>query len=439
MPAFEYIDAVDSIRCPLARGKLVSMFFAVKRSVAALIAAAALSPAATGAATAAEPKVFLLDGSQLVQARQRVREGDKNLAPAMAELIQQANRALTAGPFSVVNKDVTPPSGDKRDYMSLAPYWWPNPATPGGLPYIRRDGERNPEIHKLRNRLDLGEMVDAVETLALAYFFTADEKYASRAAILIRHWFLDPATGMNPNLKYAQAIRGVNEGRGEGLIETRTLTRVVDSIGLLAGSRARLAEDQQGCEEWFSQFLDWMLTSELGRDEASSENNHGTFYDVQVACYALFLGKQDIARKILQTAGDRRIAVQIAPDGSQPLELNRTKAWSYSVGNLAGLMALARLAEHVDVDLWRYDTKDGRSIRKALDFLAPFGIGDRAWPHRQIKGFSPDIFYPLLRLAAAKYPNGPYGNTLAKLPLQSATAGALWSSPIEPINDLHRR
>ena len=415
------------------------MLVAVRRFFAALIAAGALSPVATGTATAAEPKVFLLDGSQLIQTRQRVRGGDKDLAPAVAELVQQADRALAAGPFSVINKDATPPSGDKRDYMSLAPYWWPDPATPDGLPYIRRDGERNPEIHSLRNRLDLGEMVDAVETLALAYYFTADEKYASRAAVLIRHWFLDPATGMIPNLQYAQAIRGRNEGRGEGLIETRTLTRIVDSIGLLAGSRAWSAEDQQESEEWFKKFLNWMLKSALGQDEASAENNHGTFYDVQAACYALFVGKRDVARKILQMAGNRRIAVQIAPDGSQPLELDRTKAWSYSVGNLAGLMALARLGEHVDLDLWRYETEDGRSIRKALDFLAPFGTGDRAWPHQQINGWSPDIFYPMLRLAAAKYPNGPYGVMVAKLPSRSAADGALWTSPIEPINDLHRR
>jgi hypothetical protein len=160
---------------------------------------------------------------------------------------------------------------------------------------------------------------------------------------------------------------------------------------------------------------------------------------VQAACYALFLGKRDVARKILQTAGERRIAVQVSSDGSQPFELERTKAWSYSVGNLAGLMALARLGEHVDVDLWHYETKNGRSIRKALDYLTPFGIGDRAWPHQQINGFSPDIFYPLLRLAAAKYPNGPYESMLTKLRSQSATVEALWISPIEPINDLHRR
>jgi hypothetical protein len=415
------------------------MLYAVKRSIAALLAIVPLLQGATGSVTAGELKVFLLDGSQLNQARQQVRAGVKDVAPALAGLVRRADRALTAGPFSVTNKDIIPPSRNKRDYMSLAPYWWPNPDTPDGLPYIRRDGERNPEIHQLRNRLDLGEMVDAVEILTLAYYFTEDEKYARRAAQLIRHWFLDPATGMNPNLKYGQSIRGVNEGRGEGLIETRTLSRVVDSIGLLAGSNVWLSEDQQGSEKWFGEFLDWMLTSDLGRDEASSKNNHGTFYDMQVACYALFLGKHDIARRILQTAGDRRIAVQIAPDGSQPLELNRTKAWSYSVGNLAGLMALARLGEHVDVDLWHYETKDGRSISKALDFLAPFGTSDRAWPHQQINGFSPDIFYPLLRVASVKYQDAPYRAMLEKLRSRIAIAGSLWSSPIEPINDLHRR
>jgi hypothetical protein len=391
------------------------------------------------AAEAGAPRVFLIDGAELARTRQLIRDGEKALAPALAELVKRAEAAMASGPFSVINKNVVPPSGDKHDYMSLAPYWWPNPDTDDGLPYVRRDGERNPEIYDVRNRLDLGEMAAAVEGLALAYYFTGEEKYAQRAALLVRTWFLDPATRMTPHLQYAQAVRGVNDGRPEGLIETRGFARVVDAIGLLEGSPAWTADDLQATRQWFREFLQWMQTSEHGHDEAAAENNHGTFYDVQIASYALFTEQPDVAQRILERARQRRITEQVDPDGKQPRELARTKAWSYSVGNLAGLMALARLGEHVDVELWQFETDDGRSIRRAIDFLAPYGTGERPWPYPQINGFSAELFYPVLRMAAARYPDGEYAKLQAELPPRAPRAAELWLSPIEPINELHVR
>src|SRR5262245_39929588 len=72
-----------------------------------------------------EPNVFLLDGAHLKAARELLATGDQDLQPAHVALRRDADRALDDGPFSVVNKEVTPPSGDQHDYMSLAPYWWP--------------------------------------------------------------------------------------------------------------------------------------------------------------------------------------------------------------------------------------------------------------------------------------------------------------------------
>src|SRR5882757_4047104 len=346
------------------------------------------------------PQVFLLDAKRLQDTRRALNQGDKDIAAAWAKLQRDAQKALGEGPFSIVNKTVTPPSGDKHDYMTQAPYFWPDPKSPNGLPYIRRDGERNPEINKITDHHSLDQIEAGVETLALAYYFKGDEAYATKAVQLLRAFFLDPATRMNPNLEYAQFIPGVNTGRGIGLIETRGLADVVDGIGLLAGSKSWAAADQRGLEDWFSKFLQWMQESKNGQAEAAAKNNHGTYYDVQATSFALFLGKKELAKDIVSTVRTKRIAVQIEPDGRQPLELVRTKAWGYSNGNLSGLMMLAVLGDDVGVDLWNYQTKDGRSIRKALDYLVPFGLGEKKWPYQQIGGWSPQSVFSSMRRAA---------------------------------------
>ena len=373
------------------------------------------SPSGTRAKPSATPRVFLMNAEKLEQIKKSIKSNDKQYQAAIASIESAAKKALGGGTYSVVSKTAAPPSGDKHDYMSQAPYFWPDPTKKDGLPYIRKDGERNPEINKYPDHSNMDKMIGAVETLSLAYYFKGDESYAAKATELLRAWFLDPATKMNPNLQYAQAIPGVNTGRGIGLIETRGLTRVVDSVGLLEGSRPFSEKDKQGVLDWFSKFLSWMQESENGRDESASKNNHGTMYDVQTASFALLIGKRDLARSILETAKQKRIARQIEPDGRQPLELERTRGWSYSIMNLTGLMDLAQLGQDVDIDLWNFETKDGRSIRKALEFLYPFSIGEK-WKYQQLGEWQPEILFPLVRRAALVYKDDKFRSMIAKIP-----------------------
>ena len=351
----------------------------------------------------AAPRVFIVDGQKLAETKRRIQAGDKSFTAALAKLETDARRAMQQKPLSVVTKAVAPPSGDKHDYLSQAPYFWPDPKKPDGLPYINRDGERNPELDKITDHLAMDQMGVAVRALSLAYYFKDDEEYAAKATQLLRVWFLDPATRMNPHLEYAQFIPGVNTGRGIGLIETRGLVNVVDAIGLLAGSKSWTSADQKGLETWFTTFLQWMQESRNGREENAKKNNHGTFYDVQAMSFALFVRRNDLAKEIAAAAKEKRIALQIEPDGRQPLELARTKSWSYSNMNLDGLIQLARLAENVGVDLWAYETKDGRSIRRAVEYLYPYATGDRQWTYQQIGGFEAKSFFPLMRRAAPHY------------------------------------
>jgi sugar lactone lactonase YvrE len=361
------------------------------------------------------PRVFLSDGKDLMWVRQRVAAGDAAVAAAVKRLRAQADRNLKAGPFTVVRaKPVKAPSGDPHDYVSMGPYWWPDPDKADGLPYIRRDGRINPEREKF-DAPQMGRMAEAVSTLALAYYLTGEERYATHAARLLRGWFLDKATRMNPNLNYGQFVPGLNQGRSTGIIDTVRLLKVVDAIGMLRGAKDWRAADQKGMEAWFRQYLHWLQTNKLGKGEAAAGNNHGSWYDAQVAVYALFLGDRATAKRVVEESKKKRIARQIEPDGRQPLELKRTKAFGYSVTNLRGLVALATLGQQVGVDLWRYKTDDGRSLRQALDWLLPFATGEKKWPYRQITRLSAGSLAPILRQAARVYEEPRYEQAIGRL------------------------
>ena len=340
---------------------------------------------------------------------------DEAAGKALKKLIADADKALAVTPPSVMQKTKVPPSGDKHDYMSIAPYFWPNPATKDGLPYVRKDGKVNPESRAeaandtLRARL----VGTTVETLALGYYFTRDEKYAEHAAKVLRTWFLDPATKMTPHFRFAQAIPGVNDGRGTGLIEARGLADAADAAILLVGSKHWSAADQQALLAWGEVYFEWLLGSKNGQDERAAKNNHGTWYDVQAVKWALVLGRKDKAKEICAEAITRRIGVQIQPDGKQPLELVRTASFSYSCFNLLALARLADLSEHAGVDLWQHKTTDGRSIRVALDFLVPYlGKEPKPWTLQQIHESKPDEVLPVLRAAALAYGDERYESLL---------------------------
>ena len=368
-------------------------------------------------------RVFLLRAECLQQARQRVLAGDVRLQPALSALRHAAEAALSLAPSSVIEKQCIPPSGDRHDYMSLAPYWWPDPTTADGLPYIRRDGEVNPESREDSDRQRMETLLDTVETLAFAAFFTGEPRYGEQAAVLLRHWFLTPATRMNPHLRYGQAIPGITEGRDIGIIDTRKLAMLVDALGLLHAMSTLTAEDEEGMRGWLQAYLDWLLASEHGQGEAAQHNNHGTWYDVQVATLACYLGREDVARRVLAESACRRFDTQLAADGRQPHELARTRSWNYSVMNLEGLICLAELGSHVGIDLWHHVTPSGSSLRAAIDFLAPYADLTLTWPYLQIIPSNRLDRLPYLLRQAALVLNAPvYDAQLAQLPAESLAA-----------------
>ncbi len=336
---------------------------------------------------------------------------------AVNKIISDANKCLKAAPESVMDKTKVPPSGSKHDYMSIAPYFWPDPSKSNGLPYIRQDGKVNPESKNEENtdHIRLGRTIDRIETLALAYYFTHEKKYADHAAKLIKVWFINLDTMMNPNLNFAQAIAGRNDGRGEGVLDARRMGLVIDSANLIGNSSDFTEANQKALMQWMNTYYEWLMKSPNGKAERAATNNHGTWFDVQAAHIALGLGKKDEAKKIIDAARTKRINVQIEPDGKQPQELARTASFSYSCMNLDAFFRLANLGEHAGVDLWRKNNKDSHSLRKALDFLVPYVDQPPAnWPYKQIKDIDESNMLPVLRLAALAYDAPEYEAIIKK-------------------------
>lgn len=297
------------------------------------------------------------------------------------EYVAEADRALSRGPYSVTDKPRPVPGASPNDYASIGPYWWPNKGSRDGLPYFRRDGEVNPERNGPEfDKRRLSQLGNDLEALSVAYFITEDEKYADHAATLLRVWFLDPSTRMNPNMNFAQGIPGKVKGRGVGIIEASDLSTIVESVGLLAPSAAWSAKEQAALQQWYADFATWMATSENGEEEMQKRNNHGVFYDFYLAHFAIFAGLDGVTANIVQNFPAYRLGVQMDRQGRFIEELKRTRSWHYSNFVVGGAARLATIGECTGMDLWSAKLEDGRSLQTAHAFLSRYSASPEAWP-----------------------------------------------------------
>lgn len=359
--------------------------------------------------------ISLLDTEILNYKRNAYKNSDLQVVKQVQMVIKNADSFLSAKPESVMDKVLTPISKSKHDYMSIGPYWWPDPSKPDGLPYIRKDGEKNPTIKKITDHEFLDNLEKRCQFLSLAYYFTGEEKYAAKAQELLSVWFLNPETKMNPNFDFAQAIPGINNGRGIGIIESRALVNIADWICLLDGAKSFPISNKNEIKEWYKKYLNWMLTSENGIDEQQTKNNHGTYYDLQIAAFAWFTGDTNLALKTVKNSR-KRIDLQIDFNGKQPLELERTNAYSYSTMNLEGWLNMALLGDKVGLGLWNYTNADGGNINKALNWLIPYAFEEKAREYKQISNYKIGSMYRLLVIASKKY-KGNYLEKSASIPL----------------------
>lgn len=309
---------------------------------------------------------------------------------AYTALITEADTLLDARPLSVMDKQKPSPSGNNHDYTSLARYFHPDSTKPDGLPYINHDGITNPEIN-LYDRNRLGITTSRISTLALAWYLSGDERYAAKATELIRTWFLNPRSRMNPHLEYAQMVPGVNNGKGRsyGVLDAYSLIEMLDAVTLLDGSASWTPKLNRNLRKWMSSMLDWILTSPQGIEESNATNNHSTACDAITISLAMYTGRDDVARKVINDVPEKRIFTQISPDGSQPHEMWRTLSYGYSQYNLTHLIDIFMMAGKLGSDIDKATSTDGRNFYKALDHLASYlGRPVEDWPGKQISGWN---------------------------------------------------
>lgn len=327
-------------------------------------------------------------------------KSDLKINNIVYQLVSFADEAKKRGPFSVTDKTTLPPSGKKQDYWHPAPYWWPNPRTADGLPYIKKDGERIPGTRlyepesDMYDRTRLQRVFDDTFVLAISWKFTGEISYAKHASSILYHFFINQTTRMNPHLKYGQVRMGHknNLGSPTGLIEMKDMYFYLDAVKFLHLANAISKQTLDQFRKWLGKYLKWLLTSSQGKSECRSKNNHGTCYDLQVASIASFLGKSDIVYETLARVKSR-IPQQFAPDGSQPEELARTTTAHYCCFNFQSWINLAKLAKCWGVDLWDYTAPNGAGLKQGARWLLSH-MG-KTWPFKQIDEFDNDRFYPI--------------------------------------------
>lgn len=364
--------------------------------------------------------ILFLSQNQLIQLKTQYENKSPQIEKTMKRLRTQADAALKQGPWSVTFHASKAVSKNPHDYYSEGPYWWPDPAD-STAPYIRRDGEVNP-THFTAHRQALNQLCEAILTLGMAGCFFNEKQYVDRAAEIIHIWFISPATKMNPHLEYGQAIFGRTTGRGIGIIDSRPLIQAVAGFQFLAQTGWWPDKDQSAVKEWINTYLKWLTTSSKGLDEKMHGNNHSTWWAAQAASFALYLADQQTSEMIWEHYRNFLVPHQMKPDGSCPLEEERTKSLSYSVMNLDGFAIICRLAQVNGVDLWHYQTPEGAGMAPSIKYLLPYFMNPQSWDKQQISAFHPHR-NALLIFAAAGLPEHQSMAIYQNLPEQETGLG----------------
>jgi hypothetical protein len=325
-----------------------------------------------------------------------------------ARILSAAERFIKEPPLTITAYPAPRSAGGVHEYFSEGDYWWSDPGNPDG-PYIRRDGETNPDNFN-KHREAMRRFCDIVSALTAAYKITGDEKFAAQAIRHLKAWCVDDATKMYPHLKYAQAIKGRFTGRGTGIIDTIHLIEVARAVEILSGSNSFKGDEEAAVKRWFAEYLQFLTIHQYGIDERESKNNHGTWWVAQVAEFAHLVNDTANLAYCRSRFKEVLLPKQMAADGRFPEELARTKPYSYSIFNLEGMTTICWVLSTTSDNLWDYTLPDGRNMAKALGFLYPYIVDKSKWPYPKdvmhfeaFPGRQPFLLFAGIALGESRY------------------------------------
>jgi hypothetical protein len=350
-----------------------------------LITSGCSSTKQASAKSQTKTELVFYNEAHLKLVKARIKAKDAYFLKNYEEVIKSGNKALNYIADPVTNKTQLPASKDKHDYMTYAPYAWPDTTKMDGMPWKARDGIVNPVSRG--NDTDNNRKTaffSAIENLVWSYYFSDDKRYADKAIELIRIWYLNPETKVNPNMNFGQAFPGVADGRNAGVHEWKPQSSVITALQMFNNDGILPADVKQGMDEWLSKYLNWLITNPMAISAGFTGQNHANYYNHQVVGLMMYFGETDKAKAVVEDAKLSRIADQIMPDGTQPKEMGRTKSVSYTAGNLWLMTELTILGRKLGIDLWEYESADGRSLKKAYAFLVPYVLNPSDWPKKQI-------------------------------------------------------
>ena len=358
----------------------------------------------------------------LEQLKNDYQKGDKDVVRYIEFQEKVAEKYIKMTPLSVTAKKKLPPSKDPRDYMTLSPYWWPDSTKTDGLPYIRKDGERNPEVYEYPERENANRFGDAAYCLGVLYYITGKEVYAKACAVHLKTWFTDPKLGMNPNMTYSQFIPGRTKLRGTGILDARHACRALCMSALIKDYAGWTEHDQTQLTEWGKAFLYWMEHSTQGQMERRAKNNHGLWFDVTHMELLAFLGYENRIREVLRDDFLQKLNNQIAENGSLPQELARTLSLHYSTFVCEASLQASFIAAGIGENLWTMKTASQKSLADVVAFLYPYYKSPEKWTYKQIKKFDAQRATPILLEAGKALGNKNYTKLAYQLGMTDKSA-----------------
>lgn len=291
-------------------------------------------------------------------------------------ILAPATRYVSLTPATITSFPTSRSAGGPHDFYSQADYFWPNPKDPDG-PYINRDGQSNPDNFDDHRKVMIALSIQ-MPALTAAWLLTGESRYAHKACDHLRAWFVTPETRMNPNLQYAQAVKGVTTGRSYGIIDTLHLVEVARAASLLA-PKVLGARDTAVVKEWFTSYLDWLTQSEHGIKERDATNNHAICWALQAAEFARLAGDELARKEVYRRYQEIMLPNQMAANRSFPRELERTKPYSYSIFNFDVIAGLCQSLKGLAPDPPSFQLPDGRGLCRAAKFIYPYLKDKSTW------------------------------------------------------------